>query len=507
MPIDFSRFNNHTATNDENYDLIVFGHGAEVLEVELNELQSIFNTKFMNRFIYEGNGVLVNIMEFIKVESESSGTWSEVDLDTGYINSGSNYRIRAKGVIPILIDGQVFRVPDNVIIATSPAASSATSPAGKLVKELLTDLYLNYKISDITEGTKIYKYGWVGDSKEEIATQIIDNRDNEETSRRRVLSFNITRVTPDNTNFTTSKVINTDYRYLSSSISQRYIIDNLLKIINDIDYIKTKYVLISKFDTYLKLATTENPGIVRLAKDEEVKKYQGNGVVQAHQLSNILDAKSVVNLVYPVGSIYMTINDSASPNTLFPGTEWERLPSGYYLTSGVYKTRQNSHSINDNSTTVVHKSNLPAITLEGSGSTNHGGGHYHQVNDHAHLVPEHKHIVPWGNYSYYDNRSEAYPWGSPLKDWKEAGRPPGWLDPHQRGLPYTGIGSHGGLDWDNEWFYTSPTAVWTHGSSPYTNESGGHSHSFSFRTEQLGNGAELDINLRNISVILWRRVR
>ena len=496
MPINFDKFSNHSSNNNENYDLIIFGQFAEVLEVELNELQQIFNSKFINKFITEGNGVLVNLSNKLNLQSSADNvSWSDVDINSGYINSNSYYRLTATGDIPVLIDGMVFRIPTNAAILTSKNTTSSPLQASIVINNSIQELYLNYSIKDISDGYVIKRYGWVGEGSESINTEIIDRREGEETSRRRIVIFNITKSTPDNTNFTTSKLINTDYRYINSNDSQKYIIDNLLNLLYSVDDIRKKYVRIDKFESYLPEATESKKGIVRYATDQEVATTSGDGVVRAGQLKNGLIPQDVINLVYPIGSIYMTVN-GINPSTLFTGTSWERLPLGYYLTNGTLNGEPR-YSVNDNHNTIINRSNLPSITLTGSGSTSHNGAHNHRVDDHAHYVPEHKHIVPWGE-NWGANYARFYPWGSPARE----------LGAWQNGRPtnFCGMGS-GSTDFDNEWMFTSPVGLWTHGSSPWTNHSGGHSHVFSFSTEVLGNGIPLNVNLRTISVILWKRVR
>lgn len=39
----------------------------------------------------------------------------------------------------------------------------------------------------------------------------------------------------------------------------------------------------------------------------------------------------VINTIYPVGSIYTSIDSGARPDVLFPNTTWKRLPSGLFL--------------------------------------------------------------------------------------------------------------------------------------------------------------------------------
>lgn len=50
------------------------------------------------------------------------------------------------------------------------------------------------------------------------------------------------------------------------------------------------------------------------------------------QSSSALNIKDIINIVYPVGSIYMSVN-STSPASLFGGT-WERIKDRFLLAAG-----------------------------------------------------------------------------------------------------------------------------------------------------------------------------
>lgn len=103
------------------------------------------------------------------------------------------------------------------------------------------------------------------------------------------------------------------------------------------------------------------------------------------------DFSQMVNLIYPVGSVYMSVN-STSPATLFGGT-WERiqdkflvsLGSTYTGTGGAAKVR-------------LTMDNIPAHTHEvgahahGLNSHTHSvGAHAHGLNNHTHTGPSHTH--------------------------------------------------------------------------------------------------------------------
>jgi len=50
------------------------------------------------------------------------------------------------------------------------------------------------------------------------------------------------------------------------------------------------------------------------------------------QSSSAFNIKDIINIVYPVGSIYMSVNDT-DPSLLFHGT-WERIKDRFLLASG-----------------------------------------------------------------------------------------------------------------------------------------------------------------------------
>ena len=81
---------------------------------------------------------------------------------------------------------------------------------------------------------------------------------------------------------------------------------------------------------------------------------------------------AMVNLIYPVGSIYMSVN-STSPATLFGGT-WEQIEDTFLLASGTTYTNGDTGGSAD-ATLVSHNHTAPAtgeyfVTSENTGSNN-----------------------------------------------------------------------------------------------------------------------------------------
>ena len=105
------------------------------------------------------------------------------------------------------------------------------------------------------------------------------------------------------------------------------------------------------------------------------KYWATSGIVHGHTTLNTYLDRLVLNKIYPVGSIYMSVN-STSPATLFGGT-WQRI-SGRFLFAAndsveAHKAGKTGGSISVTLTTA----NLP--------SHNHSvGAHSHGLNNHTH---------------------------------------------------------------------------------------------------------------------------
>ena len=85
--------------------------------------------------------------------------------------------------------------------------------------------------------------------------------------------------------------------------------------------------LIDKTDTrYLRSATTSLKGMVELMTDSEMDSATGGTSPTASE-------NPIVDLIYPVGSIYMSTS-STSPSVLFTGTTWARIQGRFLLGAG-----------------------------------------------------------------------------------------------------------------------------------------------------------------------------
>ena len=104
-----------------------------------------------------------------------------------------------------------------------------------------------------------------------------------------------------------------------------------------------------------------------------------------HTIDDIVD---LVDIVYPVGSIYFTIN-SDNPNLLFTGTTWTRIEDTFLLASSSTYTNGATGGYTD-SVNVSH--------------THIQDQHTHIQNGHTHAIPSSKYAITIGtsaNWGYH----------------------------------------------------------------------------------------------------------
>lgn len=101
------------------------------------------------------------------------------------------------------------------------------------------------------------------------------------------------------------------------------------------------------------------------------------------------DFASVFDLIYPIGSIYMSVNN-VSPDVLFGGT-WEQIQDRFLLSAG--------SSYSAGSTGGSADASLPAHTHSVSGTAASGGAHTHSVSGTAASNGAHTHSMNklWSN--------------------------------------------------------------------------------------------------------------
>lgn len=141
--------------------------------------------------------------------------------------------------------------------------------------------------------------------------------------------------------------------------------------------------------------------------------YANNGSLQeqVNELSAELNPSALIDKVYPVGSIYMSVNN-VNPSALFGGTwvSWGagRVPIGVNTgdsdfntveKTGGGKTFNNSHThvVGSHTHTLNnHTHTAGAHTHTLNNHTHTAGAHTHTLNSHTHYVNAHTHIGTFG---------------------------------------------------------------------------------------------------------------
>lgn len=112
-------------------------------------------------------------------------------------------------------------------------------------------------------------------------------------------------------------------------------------------------------------------------------------------LSTAAGRSDLIDLFYPVGSIYMTESASFNPNTQFGGT-WVRIQDRFLMAAG--QTYPATTPEGGSATATLQTENLPAHTHEVGAHTHAIGEHTHEVAAHSHSLSSHTHTV--GNHTH-----------------------------------------------------------------------------------------------------------
>lgn len=249
---------------------------------------------------------------------------------TGNITFSTSYGATIKSVVST-VDGKEY--------TSSPFTSSVLSAGSKSVSVVITDS--RNKTKTITSSTfTVYEY-----ANPYITTFEVE-RQSDGTTVIATLIGGVSSINSQNTkafnvtlNGVTNTITSTDYTVNGTTTFTNVPTDNTLTATATItDY----YGSVSKNATLPTVAVTldfladgkgiamgkvaETTDLLDIAWDERVRKnltVDGNLTVSG---------KTLLNLIYPVGSIYMSIN-SVSPQTLFGGT-WERITDTFLLAAG-----------------------------------------------------------------------------------------------------------------------------------------------------------------------------
>lgn len=236
-------------------------------------------------------------------------------------------------------------------------------------------------------------------------------------------------------------------------------------------------------------------GLVPGANAGEEKKFlRGDGTWDTPSGTN---ESSLVNLIYPVGSIYMSVN-SVNPSNLFAGTSWEAWGSG--------KVPVGVNSSETEFSTVEKTGGIKSVNLNHSHTVN---SHSHTVNSHRHQVDSHRHYIASHSHTVNSHYHVAtFGWDNIA--WY-AGQPFGTTVVPANGEGYT-VSFSGSAkstqlrlgNTSNSSPGTNDVDQYTNNSSPYTNyQSPGTSESSPGTDAKLGSAVN---NLQPyITCYMWKR--
>ena len=226
-------------------------------------------------------------------------------------------------------------------------------------------------------------------------------------------------------------------------------------------------------------ATNTTPGLVTLQQIQTM-------------INNTVNASINTIIPIPVGGLHIT-TDMNDPATIWPTSTWELISPGRVLigqdtSNTLYQTLGGTGG---SQSVTLSTANMPSHnhSCSTNGDHTHGmnvlGSHYHVVDNHAHYVPPHQHVVPFGQ------KPEFFvPWGGDgtRNKW-------GFKD----------------QDYDNQYTYSSPTDVWSHGAAPNTNYNGDHAHTIynsgnhAHTIGATGSGVAFNIIQPYLVVRIWKR--
>lgn len=139
-----------------------------------------------------------------------------------------------------------------------------------------------------------------------------------------------------------------------------------------------------------------------------------NANTKITNLENKTTVKAIIDVVYPVGSIYIS-KESVNPGTLWPGTTWTREAEGRCII-GVGTGYTTAGEIGGSSTVTLAITQIPSHTHAFTGAPM--GAHNHTQNPHSHIQDVHSHRgattnadVVWNGQSGYANTNNAWATG------------------------------------------------------------------------------------------------
>lgn len=209
----------------------------------------------------------------------------------------------------------------------------------------------------------------------------------------------------------------------------------------------------------------------------------GVGAYTKSEVDNLIDSvdvpmDSILNTVYPVGSIYTSVN-STDPSTLFGGT-WERFGKGKVLV-GVDEDDSDFSEANKTGGEKTHT----LTTNEMPSHTHTQNSHTHTIGSHTHSVPAHSHGLNSHTHSFSDTSSSAGSHthsvsGTAASNGSHSHNHSYDLDAAAGGARYSVHRAYGGGYGNNA--TTSSNGAHTHSVSGTAASAGGHTHTVSGTT-------------------------
>lgn len=116
------------------------------------------------------------------------------------------------------------------------------------------------------------------------------------------------------------------------------------------------------------------------------------------------DISTIINAIYPIGSIYMSVNNT-DPSILFEGTTWEawgsgKVPVGVDTDDTDFDTAEETGGAKTENYTPSGSTASVTLTAAQSGVPAHSHGlnsHKHSVGAHAHGLNSHTHTINHGH--------------------------------------------------------------------------------------------------------------
>lgn len=201
---------------------------------------------------------------------------------------------------------------------------------------------------------------------------------------------------------------------------------------------------------------------------------------------------NITDLVYPIGSIYMSVN-STNPGTLFAGTTWEQLKDRFLLGAG------DTYSAGDTGGSASHTLTMDEMpshnhTFTGSAVTSgdisanhtHTGTSGNPSANHTHSGPSHNHRSGNGHYGVNNSSRDVLCLAN--------GHYPG-------DGPSTNITSDSGTG------ATGTVSAWHTHTTTTGNQSAGHTHSVTAEGSigNTGSGTTFSVMNPYLVVYMWKR--